>query len=154
MTILDLDIQRTFFDSELPDDKKFENWVGTALKMGGREDDTQVAIRIVDEEEGTKLNRQWRHKNGPTNVMSFSMSGMDLIAPELLGDIVICAPIVAKEADEQSKPLHNHWAHMVVHGILHLLGYDHIIESDAEKMESLETEIMNQLEYPDPYQIT
>ncbi len=152
MTMLDLDVQRTFFDSELPDDEKFESWVEAALKMGGREDDSQVAVRIVDEEEGTKLNKQWRHKDGPTNVMSFSMSGMDLIVPELLGDIVICAPVVAKEAEEQSKPLHNHWAHMVVHGVLHLLSYDHIIEADAEKMESLETKIMKKLGYPDPYQ--
>ena len=150
--MLDLDIQRMIFDSELPDDEQFESWVESALKMGGREDDSQLAIRIVDADEGKKLNEQWRHKEGATNVLSFSMSGLDLIVPELLGDIVICAPVIAKEAAEQSKPLHTHWAHMVIHGVFHLLGYDHTIEADSEKMESLETKLMKQLGYPDPYQ--
>lgn len=150
--ILELDIQRIVFDSELPDDGQIERWTRAALKAGERRSNTQLAIRLVDEEEGTRLNEQWRHKKGPTNVLSFSMDGLDLIAPELLGDIVICAPVVAKEAKEQSKPLHSHWAHMVIHGVLHLLGYDHNIDADAEKMESLEQKIMTQLGFSDPYQ--
>ncbi len=150
--MLDLDIQRIISDPELPDDKQIELWTKAALAAGEREDNTQLAIRIVDINEGKKLNEQWRHKEGPTNVLSFSMDGLDLIAPELLGDIVICAPVVAREAEEQSKPLHSHWAHMVTHGVLHLLGYDHIIETEAKKMESLEIKIMNQLGFSDPYQ--
>ena len=149
---LDLDIQRMIFDSKLPSDEQFETWTKLALKMGGCEGDSQLAIRIVDEDEGKKLNKQWRHKDYPTNVLSFSMSGLELIAPEILGDIVICAPVVTTEATEQSKSLHMHWAHMVIHGVLHLLGYDHSIEEDAEKMEGLETIIMKQLGFPDPYQ--
>ena len=149
---LDLDIQRMISDPELPSDEQFETWVDLALKEGGRENNSQLAIRIVDEDEGKKLNEQWRHKEGPTNVLSFSMSGLDLIAPEILGDIVICAPVVAKEAEEQSKALLLHWAHMVIHGVLHLIGYDHNTETDAKKMESLEVKIMKQLGFPDPYQ--
>lgn len=150
--ILELDIQRVVFDSELPDDGQFERWTRAALKAGNRIENTQMAVRLVDSEEGTRLNEQWRHKKGPTNVLSFSMDGLDLIAPELLGDIVICAPVVEKEAKEQNKALHAHWAHMVIHGVFHLLGYDHTNETEAEEMESLETNIMTQLGFPDPYQ--
>lgn len=150
--ILELDIQRIVFDSELPDDGQIERWTRAALKAGERRTNTQLAIRLVDREEGTKLNEQWRHKEGPTNVLSFSMDGLDLIAPELLGDIIICAPVVEKEANEQNKELHAHWAHMVIHGVLHLLGYDHNIDAEAEKMESLEIQIMTQLGFSDPYQ--
>ncbi|MFK8067407.1 MAG: rRNA maturation RNase YbeY [Gammaproteobacteria bacterium] len=150
--ILELDVQRVFTTQEIPEDEQFKTWTKTALIAGGREENSQLAIRIVDEEEGQKLNEQWRHKKGPTNVLSFSMSGLDLIAPELLGDIVICAPIIKKEAQEQSKTLQSHWAHMVIHGVLHLLGYDHSIDSEAEKMEMLEIKIMAELGYSDPYQ--
>ncbi len=154
--ILELDVQRVMnvqdIPQDIPENDQFESWTKIALIAGGRDVDSQLAIRIVDEEEGQKLNEQWRHKQGPTNVLSFSMSGLDLIAPELLGDIVICAPIIKKEAQEQSKSLQSHWAHMVIHGVLHLLGYDHTIDSEAEKMEMLEMKIMAQLGYSDPYQ--
>ncbi len=149
---LDLELQDIFHDPELPADEKFREWVRTTLEAAGRKEDTQLAIRIVDEEESAMLNERWRHRKGATNVMSFAMSGLDLIAPEVIGDIVICAPVVTKEADEQNKQLYAHWAHMVVHGVLHLLGYDHKEEADAEKMESLEKEILKKLGYPDPYE--
>lgn len=149
---LHLDIQRASDDLDLPSDKQFQIWTKAALEACGREEDSEIAIRIVDREEGQRLNKQWRHKEGPTNVLSFSMGGMDLIVPSLLGDIVICSPVIEQEAEEQSKSLHDHWAHMVVHGVLHLLDYDHIIEKEAEKMEALEIKIMKQLGFSDPYQ--
>lgn len=151
--MLDLDIQHMVDTADLPTDQQFEQWVRFTLQqVAADRPQTQLAIRIVDETEGAKLNAQWRHKQGATNVLSFSMSGLDLIAPAILGDIVICAPVVAREASDQSKALHSHWAHLVIHGVLHLLDYDHINADDAERMESLEINIMNQLGYPDPYQ--
>lgn len=152
--VLDLEIQRMIQSTDLPSDQQFEEWVRATLQqVAADRSHTQLAIRIVDEAEGTKLNEQWRHKQGATNVLSFSMTGLDLIAPAILGDIVICAPVVAREASDQSKALHCHWAHLVIHGVLHLLDYDHINAGDAEAMESLEINIMKQLGYPDPYQM-
>jgi probable rRNA maturation factor len=157
--LLDLDIQRVFFDSESPSDEQYEHWVMSALQQAALDQpersnrpSSQLAIRIVDEEEGARLNEQWRHKKGATNVLSFAMSGLDLIAPEILGDIVICAPVVRHEAEQQTKTLHAHWAHMVVHGVLHLLGYDHTEDAQAEVMERLEIKILKGLDYADPYQ--
>ncbi|MDZ7734779.1 MAG: rRNA maturation RNase YbeY [Gammaproteobacteria bacterium] len=112
---------------------------------------TEMTVRIVDEHEGSALNFQWRGKQGPTNVLSFPGGGMGDIAPALLGDIVVCAPIVAREAREQGKELQAHWAHMLIHGTLHLLGYDHQEPADAKRMEQLETDILCNFGYPDPY---
>ena len=114
-----------------------------------------VGIRIVDEEESTTLNNTYRHKNYATNVLSFTSEIPAMILADLdeipVGDLAICAPVVEREASEQDKPIQSHWAHMVVHGLLHLHGYDHIQESDAEKMEALEREILAELGIPDPY---
>ncbi len=111
-----------------------------------------LSLRIVDEEEMQALNQQFRNKNQPTNVLSFSCELPPGVELELLGDIVICAPVVVREAQEQSKDQMAHWAHMVIHGCLHLLGYDHIDDADAEVMEALETAILKELAYPAPYE--
>lgn len=123
-------------------------WVSAALQDRPR---TQMTVRIVDEQEGSALNEHWRGRQGPTNVLSFPCDGLDDIAPGLLGDIVICAPVVAREASEQGKELQAHWAHMLVHGTLHLLGYDHQHTAEAQRMEHLETDILRNFGYPDPY---
>lgn len=127
------------------------NWAKKTLKK--QITAAEVTIRIVGIEEMITLNSTYRHKNGPTNVLSFPFAiaeEIDIDIP-ILGDIVICAEVVNKEAAEQSKSLAAHWAHMVVHGIFHLLGYDHEIEKDAEIMESLEINIMQELGFANPY---
>ncbi len=136
----------------LPPASDFEAWAGAAL--GHRTADTQITIRIVDKEEGAALNQRWRGKDSPTNVLSFPCEGLEQIAPELLGDLVICAPVVKREAMEQDKSEEAHWAHMTIHGILHLLGYDHENNEEAVRMEAIETEILAGLNFADPYRQT
>jgi len=110
-----------------------------------------VVIRIVDDGEGAALNRAYRGKAGPTNVLSFPFEAPPGVPVDLLGDLVICAPVVRAEAAEQRKNEPAHWAHMVVHGCLHLLGHDHQDDREAQEMERLEREILSALGYPDPY---
>lgn len=116
-----------------------------------------VGIRIVDEEESASLNSTYRQKDYATNVLSFACEIPTIILADLdeipVGDLAICAPVVEREATEQNKPTQAHWAHMVVHGLLHLHGYDHIQDLDAEKMETFEREILAELGFPDPYLI-
>lgn len=137
---------------DLPDENQLKLWVKAALK--GLKENAVLTIRIVDEDEGTQLNEQWRKSQGPTNVLSFTHEGEPEIAPDLLGDIVICAPVVAREAKEQNKDIDAHWAHMVIHGVLHLNGFDHIKPEDADTMENLEIKILEELNYNNPYLIT
>ena len=111
----------------------------------------KMTVRIVDEAESHALNLNYRGKDRPTNVLSFPFECPDEVELPLLGDLVICRQVVEREAQEQDKPLMAHWAHMVVHGSLHLLGYDHIEDDEAEEMESLETQIMTELGFADPY---
>jgi probable rRNA maturation factor len=147
---LALDLQIAVDDtSQLPSEAQFRHWVETAL--AGRRDEAELTIRIVDDAEGAELNEAYRGKQGPTNVLSFPFEAPPGIALPLLGDIVICAPKVAREALEQGKPLEAHWAHLTLHGTLHLLGYDHIEPEEAEAMEALETELLGALGYPNPY---
>ncbi|MFC3152143.1 rRNA maturation RNase YbeY [Litoribrevibacter euphylliae] len=147
----ELDIQIATEQANLPDADDFQLWADKALT--GRKEDAELTIRIVDEEESQTLNHQYRDKDKPTNVLSFPFEAPENLPDfPLIGDLVICASVVEQEAQEQGKPLKNHWAHMVIHGILHLLGYDHIDDEEAEEMESLETDILSQLEIPDPYQ--
>lgn len=134
----------------LPGEAEIIRWAQAALtdRRGS------ITVRIVDEQEGAALNRSYRHKRGATNVLSFPFEPPEGVAPSVqdyLGDIVICAPVVAREAQEQHKPSEAHWAHMVVHGCLHLAGHDHQREAEARTMEALETRIMDKLSYPDPY---
>lgn len=124
-------------------------WVEAAL--AGRRDSAQLTVRIVGEEESGRLNETYRRKQGPTNVLSFSFEEPDLLQPPLLGDVVICAAIVAAEARDQGKAPDAHWAHMVVHGVLHLLGYDHENREEARLMEGEEKKVLAALGYPDPY---
>lgn len=138
----------TQFASEahsLPSVAQFRKWAKAALRV-----DTQVTIRIVDAEEGRQLNSMYRGKDYATNVLTFPLTE----SPYLMGDIIICAPVVEAEAHAQNKPLEAHYAHLTIHGILHLHGYDHETESQAELMEGLETAIVTKLGYPSPYLIT
>jgi probable rRNA maturation factor len=149
---IEVDVQYATDLPDLPDQSQLKLWAETALK--DFRENAELTIRIVDEDEGTQLNEQWRKSQGPTNVLSFSHEGEVEIAPDLLGDIVICAPVVAKEAKEQNKDIDAHWAHMVIHGVLHLNGFDHIKSEDADRMESLEIKILKELNYNNPYLIT
>lgn len=133
----------------LPTEEQIVQWATAAVQPEG--DEVEMTVRIVDEAESHELNLTYRGKDRPTNVLSFPFECPDEVALPLLGDLVICRQVVEREAAEQEKPLMAHWAHMVVHGSLHLLGYDHIEDNEAEEMESLETQIMQGLGFDDPY---
>ena len=148
MVTLDLQIASTA--PHLPSYEQLLTWCQTALQQ--RTATSELTIRIVDLAEGLALNSQWRGKDYATNVLSFPADIPEgLLDIPLLGDLVICAPIVAQEANEQHKSLEAHWAHLVLHGCLHLLGFDHIEDDEAEEMESLEQQMMAELGHPDPY---
>jgi probable rRNA maturation factor len=125
--------------------------VEAALKGARRRKATEVAIRIVDADEGRALNLQYRGRDYATNVLSFPADLPPGLNLPLIGDLVICAPVVAREAAEQGKKPADHWAHLTIHGTLHLLGYDHIEEAEAEAMEGLETRVLAGLGIADPY---
>jgi probable rRNA maturation factor len=146
---IDLELQIASTAKTLPHPAQVREWVSAALL--GSVDTAEMTIRIVDIEEISELNYRYRKKLGPTNVLSFPYNPIPGIASRLLGDVVVCAPLVEKEALEQNIPLLDHWAHLIIHGILHLLGYDHEFEDDAEEMESKETEILVQLGFQPPY---
>jgi len=149
MTI-ELDLQLVVEEqSGLPNESDILNWLNTTISQF--QPQAEVTVRIVDEAESQQLNRDYRGKDKPTNVLSFPFESPPGVELDLLGDLIICRQVVEREADEQSKPLMAHWAHMVVHGSLHLLGYDHIEDDEAEEMESLETEIMQSMGFQDPY---
>ena len=133
----------------LPEEATFQRWLEAVLPQF--QEEAEVTIRLVDEAESNQLNLTYRGKDKPTNVLSFPFEAPPGIELPLLGDLIICRQVVEQEAVEQQKTLEAHWAHMVVHGSLHLLGYDHIEDDEAEEMESLETEIMQEMGYPDPY---
>ena len=136
-------------ESGLPTVEQIEQWAIAAVQP--QSDEVEMTVRIVDEAESHALNLNYRGKDRPTNVLSFPFECPDEVELPLLGDLVICRQVVEREAQEQDKPLMAHWAHMVVHGSLHLLGYDHIKDDEAEEMESLETQIMTGLGFADPY---
>ncbi|GAA6130816.1 rRNA maturation RNase YbeY [Halopseudomonas sabulinigri] len=145
---IELDIQRASDAPDQPDDDSFLRWVGLALGSGT---DRELTIRLVDVDEGRDLNHTWRGKDYATNVLSFPADLPPELDLPLLGDLVVCVPVVAREAQEQGKPLNAHWAHMVIHGCLHLLGYDHIDDAEADEMEALERDLLAQLGIADPY---
>ncbi|MEQ9462961.1 MAG: rRNA maturation RNase YbeY [Haliea sp.] len=145
-----VDIQ-TACSEPVPEEDDLRRWTRAALAGRMPGDTAELCLRLVDEAEMTALNRDYRGKDGPTNVLSFPAGLPPELALPLLGDIVICAAVVAREAAEQGKPRAAHWAHMTVHGCLHLLGHDHVAEADAIAMETLETTILAQLGYPCPY---
>jgi probable rRNA maturation factor len=148
MTI-DIDIQRICPSSDSPSDTDIHLWVQAAL--GQREDCTELSIRIVSKSEIAALNHQYRGNQGATNVLSFPFDAVVPVPLPLLGDLVICASVVSEEASQQGKMPQAHWAHMVIHGVLHLLGYDHVKDEQAQIMEQLETDILLSLGYPAPY---
>ena len=145
MPKLKLAVQYASEHSPLPSRAQLRSWVMAALRV-----DTEVTIRLVDEAEGRALNKHYRGKDYATNVLTFPLSA----EPHLIGDIIICAPVVASEAMAQGKTLIAHYAHLTVHGILHLHGYDHENDAQAALMESIETAIVTKLGYADPYLIT
>ena len=136
-------------ESGLPIAEQIEQWATAAVQP--QSDEVEMTVRIVDEAESHALNLNYRGKDRPTNVLSFPFECPDEVELPLLGDLVICRQVVEREAQEQDKSVMAHWAHMVVHGSLHLLGYDHIEDDEAEEMESLETQIMTGLGFADPY---
>ncbi len=135
----------------IPSSASFRRWVDAALRGARRRKATELSIRIVDADEGRKCNRDYRGKDYATNVLSFEADLPPELKLPLVGDMVICAPVVAREAAEQGKRPSDHWAHLTVHGTLHLLGYDHIVAAEAEAMEALETRILAGLGIADPY---
>ncbi len=140
-------IDRTVYS---PSCNQFQEWVDAVLSEFEKQ--SEIVIRIVGTEESALLNERYRHKTGPTNILSFTYDAPEGVDLDLLGDLVICAPVLEKEAAEQKKEPDHHWAHIVIHGVLHLLGYDHINDHDAEMMESKEIGILKKLKINNPYQ--
>ena len=144
-----VDVQRACVVPDVPSPVKIARWAGAAL--AGRSEGAEMTVRVVDEAEGAALNARYRRRAGATNVLAFAFDAPELPSLRILGDVVVCAPVAAREAREQSKRLDAHWAHLVVHGTLHLLGYDHDGLDPAQEMEAAEREILGRLGYPDPY---
>ncbi|WP_241970563.1 MULTISPECIES: rRNA maturation RNase YbeY [Idiomarina] len=141
--------------TELPSAEQMQHWVSAAVSAASTElDAAELTIRIVDRDEGLQLNKAYRGRDYATNVLSFPFDAPVQLPIPLLGDLVICADVVAEEAQQQHKALLDHWTHMVIHGTLHLLGYDHIQDDEAEQMEQLERDILASLNIADPYQVS
>lgn len=145
----EIEVQVVFTSPGQPDKADIQQWVDAAL--ADYDQDTEVVVRIVDVHESAQLNKQFRHKPGPTNILSFPADIPEGIGLNLLGDLVVCAPVVEREALEQQKSLSHHWAHIIIHGVLHLRGYDHIKDDEAEAMEAKEIAILQKLNISNPY---
>lgn len=150
---LDLDVQYATSVDEVPSAAEFRRWAHSALLAATEETDVSLTVRITDEAEIADLNARYREVPQATNVLSFPMDLPLAITPWPLGDVVLCAPIVLREARAQGKPETAHWAHLTVHGVLHLLGHDHQGQAEAELMEGIERNVMAALGYPDPYAV-
>jgi probable rRNA maturation factor len=155
-----VDVQIASSVESIPDEKLIHSWIEEAISSSGSagESSREISVRVVDEKEGRTLNNQFRQQDKATNVLSFPAvgAGESGLPPELsqsLGDIVICGPVVEREAAEQGKEVASHWAHLLVHGTLHLLGYDHEADADANLMEKLETKILATRGIADPYMV-
>ena len=151
--MIDIDVQHAGSDVVAPDERLLRSWLQSVADRHPQIGSAEICLRVVDENESRQLNEAYRGKDRPTNVLSFAASGeaQPPEGPKLLGDVVICGPVVSREAAEQDKPPDDHWAHLLVHGTLHLLGYDHESDDDATVMERLETEILAEHGIPDPY---
>ena len=158
---MELEIQNTIESKNTPSEQNISLWIEKTLELSGStNNDPELTIRIVSLEESQQLNNDFRGKDKPTNILSFPFEIPEGLPDEvlesenmnnILGDLAICEDVVIQEAKEQNKAIENHWAHMVIHGVLHLLGYDHISESDAVIMESLEVKILSDLAIASPY---
>lgn len=153
---VDVDVQLASVAGGVPKKGVIRSWVRSAVASAGMTEACEVSVRVVDEKEGRTLNSTFRKVDKATNVLSFSATteGLAGLPPGLrrpLGDIVVCAPVVEREAQEQGKAITDHWAHMLVHGTLHLLGYDHERDEDARRMEALEKRILAEHGLADPY---
>ncbi|HEC28373.1 MAG TPA: rRNA maturation RNase YbeY [Gammaproteobacteria bacterium] len=147
---IEVELQLASITSGIPSRNDFIKWVGASMAES-KVEDVEVVVRIVDETECATLNKNYRGKTGPTNVLSFPYESPPQLETGLLGDLIICAPVIEREAKDQGKPVDAHWAHMAVHGTLHLLGYDHQTDEQAVEMESQEKIILTGLGYDDPY---
>ncbi|NNM60293.1 MAG: rRNA maturation RNase YbeY [Legionellales bacterium] len=148
---LSLTVQHLENDDHIPTDEQFSIWIKAALK--GYKKQAELVLRLTNKEESAELNQFYRHKVGPTNILSFGATlPPDFAKHNLQGDLVICVPLVREEAEADNIPLAAHWAHLVIHGCLHLLGYDHELDSEAEMMEKLEADIMIKLGFDNPYE--
>jgi len=147
---LKIDLQLVMSDNSIPDRAKFQNWVDAAADACHC-DNMALTIRVTDAAESAELNARYRNKPEPTNVLSFPYEDPPGMETNVLGDLVVCAPVVQNEAVEQHKSSDAHWAHMLVHGVLHLCGYDHTDQPGTDEMESLETSIITALGFPPPY---
>jgi probable rRNA maturation factor len=147
-----LDLQNPAQASTIPDESQMQDWVVSALNQANwQAPSAELTVRVVDLLEIQELNKTYRGKNQPTNVLSFPFEIPEHIESDLLGDLVICHQVLVDEAKQQNKNLQDHWAHMVIHGTLHLLGFDHINDDEAEEMEGLEIEILKQYQIENPY---
>ena len=152
-----VDVSQACDDNTTPAADVVENWIALAANAAGHSSDVEVSVRIVDADESRALNHEYRGKEKPTNVLSFPagrIEGLPDDVPVQLGDIVVCASVVRDEAIEQDKAVADHWAHMLVHGTLHLMGYDHETDAEAAEMEALETKILMKNGLKDPYLAT
>ncbi len=145
-----LDFQVVSQSNSIPSIDQFQSWIDVVLS--DESIDSEIVVRIIDEAEMTRFNEQYRDKIGPTNILSFPFDVPENIVSILLGDLLVCAPIIEKESLQQNKLVDHHWAHIIVHGVLHLLGHDHIDECDAKEMEALEIKILRKIKIKNPYE--
>jgi len=151
---MNVDVQVASDAAGIPTSDDIREWIERTVAAADPDRDADVSVRIVDEQEMRALNRDYREQDKPTNVLAFPAGNTGFVPPgemPLLGDIVVCAAVVAREADEQGKPPGHHWSHMLVHGTLHLLGHDHVTDPQAQAMEALERRILESLGIADPY---
>jgi len=148
-----VDVQLAADDESVPAVDDIALWVNRTLNAASASSASEISVRVVDVIEMQRLNKEFRDQDKPTNVLSFAAGDLDGLPNDAqpLGDIVVCAAVVAGEAEQQNKPVGEHWAHMIVHGTLHLLGFDHESDSDAAEMEGLEIQIMADHGIADPY---
>jgi probable rRNA maturation factor len=148
-----IDLQIACEQTDLPSEAQFQLWVDTALAQVSSEpqQEFELTIRLVNSNESQQLNAQYRGKDKPTNVLSFPFEVPEGVELNLLGDLIICIEVMKQEAQEQKKALFDHWAHLVIHGCLHLVGFDHISDSEADEMESIEIAILKKLGIVNPY---